>query len=340
MDIDELRGESFEWDEFVRASAEGTPFHLTAWKRVVEETFGHRPHYLMATRAGAPEGVLPLFEVPGLLGGRRLISVPYGVYGGICAATQDARLALLEAAGTLARKRRVDYLELRNDHDQGLPLPTRELYVTFSREMFPEEEKNLEAIPRKQRRMVRQGSKHGLSAVIGQDHLDECYEIYAHSVRNLGSPVFPRALFRAIATAFDKECRILSVWHEGKIVAAVLTLFYGDRVMPYYGGALRDAFKYAVNDFMYWELMCYAAREGYRVFDFGRSRAGTGSYDFKRHWGFEPRPLPYQYLLVKAQTMPNLNPSNPRFRWAIEAWKRMPLGLAKLIGPRLTRYLP
>ena len=339
MDVTELRTGTFEWDEFVRASGEGTPFHLTAWKRAVEEAFGHRPHYLMARRAGAIEAVLPLFEVPGLFGGRTLVSVPYGVYGGICAQSQEARLALLGAAGALARRRRVGHLELRNLHDQGLALPTKELYVTFAREIAATEEENLEVIPRKQRRMVRQGLKHGLRVEIGQDHLDACYDIYAHSVRNLGSPVFPRALFHAIAAAFEKDCRIVSVWREGQMLAGVLTLFHQDRVLPYYGGALREALPYAVNDFMYWELMRYAAAEGYRVFDFGRSRVGTGSYDFKRHWGFEPRPLPYQYLLVRARSLPDVNPSNPRFRWAIKAWQRLPLGFTKMVGPWLTRYL-
>lgn len=340
MEITEFRSETVEWDAFVRSSFEGTPFHLTAWRQAVEDAFGHRPYYLMAKRAGAIEGVLPLFEVPGLFGRRSLISVPYGVYGGICAATREARLALLEAAEMLARRRGADYVELRNFRDQGLALPTKELYVTFYQEISSDDEENLKAIPRKQRRMVRQGAKHGLRAEIGQNHLDEVYEIYAHSVRNLGSPVFPRTLFRAILKAFGKECQILTVRHEGRIVAGVLTLFYEDRVLPYYGGALREAFRYAVNDFMYWELMRHVAGAGYRVFDFGRSRVGTGSYDFKRHWGFEPRPLPYQYILVRARSLPKLNPSNPKFRWAIQAWKRLPLGVTNRVGPWLTRYLP
>jgi FemAB-related protein (PEP-CTERM system-associated) len=340
MEIRELKNERLEWDDFVRSSDEGTPFHLTAWRQAVEEGYGYRPHYLLAKRAGAIEGVLPLFEVPGWLGGRRLVSVPHGVYGGICAAGQAARLALLEAGKALARRRGAGYLELRNHTDQGLALPTKELYVTFWREISSDDEKNLEAIPRKQRRMVRQGIKHGLRSDIGRDHLDAFYEIYAQSLRTLGTPVFSKPLFRGLLTAFDKDCQILTVWHEGRMVAGVLSLYYNDRVLPYFGGALRDAFQYAVNDFMYWELMRLAAKEGYKVFDFGRSRVGTGSYDFKRHWGFEPRPLPYQYLLVRAQSLPNFNPSNPRLQWAVEAWKRMPLGLTKWLGPRLTRYLP
>jgi FemAB-related protein (PEP-CTERM system-associated) len=324
----------------VRTADEGTPFHLTPWKRAVEQAFGLRAHYLMARRGRTIEGVLPLFEVRGLMGGRALVSVPYAVYGGICALNIDARRALVEAATELARRRGAAYIELRQKRDQGLGLPTKSRYVTFARTIAKTDEENLESIPRKQRRMTRQGLKFGLRAEIGREHIDEFYEIYAHSLRNLGSPVFPRQLVAGVHEAFDKESQLLTVWKDDRMVAGVMTLFYEDQVLPYYGGAYRDAFAYAVNDFMYWELMRYSAARGYRVFDFGRSREGTGPYDFKRHWGFEPVPLPYQYIMMHGQPLPDLSPSNPKFELAQRLWRRLPLGVTKVLGPRVTRYLP
>jgi FemAB-related protein (PEP-CTERM system-associated) len=340
VDIQEIGAQNIDWDAFVRASADGTPFHLTAWKTAVEETFGHRPHYLVARDGGAIQGVLPLFEVRGLLRGRALVSVPYGVYGGVCGSSPEATRALLDAAETLGRLRRVAYVELRQRRDLGAGLLTRPRYVTFSREIRPTADENAQAIPRKQRRMTRQGRRFGLTAVFGREHLDAVYDVYAESVRNLGSPVFPRRLFHAIANAFDKECQVLAVRREGRVVAGVLTLFYQDQVLPFYGGALREALPCAVNDFMYWELMCYAANAGYTVFDFGRSREGTGAYHFKRHWGFEPVPLPYQYRLLRGQHLPDLSPSNPRLRLASALWRRLPLRVTTLLGPLLTRHIP
>ena len=340
MEVIELGTETTEWDAFVRTADEGTPFHLTPWKQAVEQAFGLRAHYLMARRGRTIEGVLPLFEVRGLMGGRALVSVPYAVYGGICALTMSARQALIEAATQLARRRGAAYIELRQKRDQGLGLPTKSRYVTFARTIAKTDEENLEAIPRKQRRMTRQGAKFGLRAEIGREHIDEFYEIYAHSLHNLGSPVFPRALVAGVHEAFDKESQLLTVWKDDRMVAGVVTLFYEDQVLPYYGGAYRDAFAYAVNDFMYWELMRYSAARGYRVFDFGRSREGTGPYDFKRHWGFEPVPLPYQYVMMHGQPLPDLSPSNPKFELAQRVWKRLPLGVTKVLGPRITRYLP
>jgi len=340
MDIRRLTTETVDWDSFVRSTPGGSPFHLLAWKQAVESTFGHRPHYLMAVRGGGVEGVLPLFEVRGLLGGRGLVSVPYGVYGGICASTTPARHALVEAARELATRVKPDYVELRHRQGQEVDLPTKSLYVTFARPISSRDEENLNAIPRKQRRMTRQGVKHGLVAEFGLRHLDGFWDVYARSVHSLGSPVFPRRLFQSIAREFGKECELLTIWKDGRMVSGVLTLYFDDQVLPYYGGAVEDALPYAVNDFMYWELMCHVAKAGYRTFDFGRSREGTGAYHFKRHWGFEPVALPYQYILDGDREMPNVSPSNPKMRLAVDTWKRLPLPLTKVVGPLVTRYLP
>src|SRR5882724_2157777 len=199
LEVQTLSGESIEWDAFVRSMPGGSPFHLLAWKRAVETSFGHRPHYIMAVGEHGIEGVLPLFEVRGLLGGRGLISVPYGVYGGICARSAAARQILLDHAGELARRVGASYVELRHREGQTLELPTKSLYVTFSRPIVADDEENLRAIPRKQRRMTRQGAKFGLHGEFGMQHLDAFYEVYAHSLHALGSPVFPRRLFTAIA---------------------------------------------------------------------------------------------------------------------------------------------
>jgi len=328
------------WDEYVFSHPQATFFHLTGWRRVVERTFPYRSFSCVAQTDGRISGVLPLFLVRNFPFGRSLVSAPLAVSGGICADDPETGLALLTHAQTLARQMGVRYLELRHQDPVG-DMPIKNLYVTFQREISSDPEKNMAAIPRKQRRMIRQGEKHGLSAEIGgEEFLKDFYHIYAHSVRNLGTPVFPLRLFAHLLQEFGPACRILAVLREGEMLAAVMTFFFRERVMPYYGGALRNAFQYAVNDFMYWSLMCYAGERGYKIFDFGRSKKGTGSYDFKRHWGFEPTPLPYQYYLVRQKRMPDLNPQNPRFSLAIQLWKGMPLWLARWLGPKVVRFFP
>jgi FemAB-related protein (PEP-CTERM system-associated) len=204
----------------------------------------------------------------------------------------------------------------------------------------PDPEANLKVVRRKQRAEVRQGIKSGLEARREWDLLPAFYEVYATNRKRLGSPPFPRRLFEAVRDHFGKESQLLTVWHEGRMLSGVISLFYKDQVVPYYGAALEEGFALGVNDFMYWELMRESCVNGYRVFDFGRSREGSGPYNFKRHWGFEPTPLAYQYVLVNGRTIPNLSPSNPRLRLFIETWKRMPTPVTKWVGPVLTRWLP
>jgi FemAB-related protein (PEP-CTERM system-associated) len=330
------------WDDYVMCSKDATFFHLIGWKDVIESSFNYTPYYLMAKEGEEIKGVLPLFHIKSFLFGRFLVSVPFGVYGGICADNSEAADLLFEEGKMLATRLGVDYLELRNLNENGHSnIPAKDLYVTFRKEIFEDMDKNMAAIPRKQRRMIRIGIKNGFqSKMICNEYLKEFYDIYALSLRNLGNPVFPYSHFRSIIDVFGNACKILSIWNRDRLVAGVMTFFFKDTVMPFYAGALKDSYKYAVNDFMYWELMKYGCENGYKTFDFGRSKKGTGSFEFKRHWGFEPETLPYQYLLIKKMEMPDFSPANPKFKPLIEIWKRLPFPITKAIGPRFIKYFP
>lgn len=326
-----------DWNAFVESCPEATFFHRAEWKNVLEQAFGHSAKYLFAERGGRIEGVLPLSHVKSLLFGDSLCSTPFCVYGGIAADTDAARDALTAAAERMAEELDVGYLELRNETAQQ-PWPVKDLYVRFRKDIDPDPDANMKAIPRKQRAMVRKGMKAGLTSEV-DDGIDRLFGAYAVSVRNLGTPVFPKRYFQILKDAFSDDCEILLVNKAGQTVAAVMSFFFRDQVLPYYGGGTDAARELKANDFMYWEVMRRACERGYRVFDYGRSKEGTGSYSFKKNWGFEPEPLRYQYYLVKAKTVPDVNPLNPKYRMFIEMWKRLPLSVANTVGPWLSRSL-
>jgi FemAB-related protein (PEP-CTERM system-associated) len=206
------------------------------------------------------------------------------------------------------------------------------LYVTFRKEMQAAVEANLKAVPRKQRAMIRKGMQNGLRSEIDIG-VDRLYRIYSESVRNLGTPVFAKSYFRVLAEEFSDCYDIVTIVSDQKAVAAVLNFYFRDQVLPFYGGGLPAARRLAANDFMYWEVMRRACERGYRVFDFGRSKTGTGAYAFKHNWGFDPTPLIYQFRVAPGHRAPELNPLNPKFRLLVAAWKRMPLPLAERMGP-------
>ena len=232
-----------------------------------------------------------------------------------------------------------DYLELRNRKALS-DLPVKPLYFNFRREIFPDDDQNMKAIPRKARRMVRQGIKHKLTSEIGHHLIDEFYQILATNYHRLGTPIFSKKYFKTFLNVFGDNANILSIkTNENKTIASVLSFFFKDQVVPYYAGSDFDCQRLAPNDFMYWELMRYGCKNGYKIFDFGRSKIDTGSYHFKRHWGFEPVQLSYQYHLIKADEIPNLSPANPKYQKKIELWRKLPFFLTKIIGPPIARYL-
>lgn len=338
--IAQLQPADFErWDQFVEGCSEATFFHRAGWKTVIEQAFGHRTCFLFAECDGRIEGVLPLAQVKSLLFGHALVSLPFCVYGGVAAVSDRARQALDNAAKSLAGQLKVDHLEYRLVAPAYDDWEQKDLYVTFRRTIDPDVERNILAIPRKQRAMVRKGIKAGLKSELEQG-VERFFAAYSDSVHRLGTPVFAKRYFEILTQVFGRDCEVLTITTaENRLIASVLSFRFRDEILPYYGGGTIEARAVAGNDFMYWEVMRRACEQGTRVFDFGRSKRGTGSFDFKKNWGFDPQPLHYRYLLINGKSVPDHNPLNPKYQLFIKLWQRMPLSLANLIGPHIVKSL-
>jgi FemAB-related protein (PEP-CTERM system-associated) len=332
-------GDAARWDAYVERAPGATFFHRIGWRRILEEVFRHRTHYLVAERRGTVAGVLPLAEVKSRVFGHALVSLPFAVYGGPVGDDGTVEDALIDAAGRRARELRVEHLELRNVVSRRAEWPRQDLYVTFRRTLLADVDANMLSIPRKQRAMVRKGAKHGLASELDVD-AGRFFALYADNMRRHGTPPLSRRYFDRLRGEFGDACEVLTVVDDhGAPVSAVMSFYFRDTVLPYYAGDTTAARDLAANDFKYWELMRRACERGVRVFDYGRSKRGTGSFDFKKNWGFEPTPLAYEYLLLRRDTVPQNNPANPRYRAFIALWRRLPLPVANRLGPHIVRAL-
>ena len=333
------RGAAARWDAFVAACPEATFFHRSEWQGILEDVFRHKTHYLYAERSGDVLAILPMAHVRSLLFGKALVSLPFAVYGGIASIDAEATALLVREAQTLARQLGVDHLELRHTTSRNPDWPTQDLYVTFRKEILADEEANLLAIPSKQRAMVRKGIANGLTSTVDAD-VGKFFSLYADNVHRHGTPALPRRYFERLAATFGRDCEVLTVsGPDGRLLSGVLSFFFRDEILPYYAGDDSAARNLAANDFKYWELMRMACQRGIKVFDYGRSKQGTGSYSFKKNWGFEPQPLFYEYCLYRSDSIPQNNPSNAKYKLMIEGWRRMPIALANWLGPHIVRNL-
>ena len=326
------------WDAFVETCPQATFFHQAGWKTVIEKAFRHRTHYLLAERDGTIVGVLPLTEIDSRLFGHSLVSNIFCDYCGIAASDDAARDALDSQAQTLARELNVGHLEYRQLKAFHTDWPGNDLYFIFRKAIDPDVEANMQAIPRKQRAMVRKGIKNGLVSELDEG-VDRFFALFADNVKRHGTPALPRRYFSLLREVFGKQCEILTVLHQGRAISSVLAFYFRDEVLPHHAGDSEDARHLAANDFKYWELMRRSCERGYRMFDYGRSKFGTGQYDFKKNWGFEAAPLHYEYFLVQDREIPEINPLNPKYSLFIKAWKRMPLAMANMIGPHIVKNL-
>ncbi|QTD56447.1 FemAB family XrtA/PEP-CTERM system-associated protein [Parasphingorhabdus cellanae] len=330
-------------EKFVANHRHGTAFHRPAWVLAVSKACNHEWRYILAEDTeGQLQGILPLSLIHSPLFGRALVSSGFAVGGGILSLNDQATEMLADTAWNFAQKHSFPSVELR-----GGPIPAGNwqnkdgVYAGFASSLADDEESQLLAIPRKQRAEVRKGLKNQLTVRTGSSEQDgtDHYAVYAESVRNLGTPVFPKKLFDAVLDGFGEHADILTVLEDGRPVASVLSLYHNETVMPYWGGGTHDARRLRANDIMYFALMNHARKRGCRRFDFGRSKVGTGAYSFKKNWGFEPQSLSYAIRAINGEEVRDVNPMSPKYRLQVALWQKLPLPIANHLGPIIARGL-
>ena len=328
-----------EWDRYVFAHQEATFFHRAGWFRVIHKSFGHVPYYFhVEDSSGKIVGVLPLFERKSFLFGHALVSVPFCVYGGALSDTAEADGLLEDAAIRTAQDLDVDYLELRTRVANGSDHHKVVTHATFARALPEDSEQLLGSIPKKQRAVVRKSLRNKLT-VSRKNDTKAFFHAYSTSVRNLGTPVFARRYFDNLRTEFGSDCEVVAVESDGNLQCALMSFYFRDTVLPYYGGGLPESRSSKAMDFMYFDLMRRGIDSGFRRFDFGRSKVDSGPFHYKRHWGFSPEELEYQLCPVRARQVSQPSATNPKFQTLIEVWKKMPLRVSQWLGPGVSKHL-
>jgi FemAB-related protein (PEP-CTERM system-associated) len=332
---------SREWDDFVLCHPYGSPFHMLAWRNLIERTFRYRPLYRAAFSGDRLVGILPLFLVNGLMTGKALISSPFAVYGGALTEGSEAHEALREHAAALGAELQVEYIEMRNAYpEQCFGWAPIRRYVTFTRDLSPHDpEELLKSIPKKTRNMVRKALKTQFQMRRVRDWR-QFERLHSLTLRRLGTPSFPQQYFAELVEQFGNMLDILEVSLDGVTVAASMSFLFNNQMHIYYAATDPRYTALAPNYRMYFEHLLWAGQRGCGIFDFGRSKINTGTFEFKRHWDASMRELPYEILLVRRKELPNLSPANPTFDLAIRIWQRLPLPVTRTLGPRLIRLFP
>ena len=339
---DELRERLPSLEDFFHKGEQRPLSQHPGWLLVLQGGLRHLPYCLEATRADRTCGMLPLALVSSHLFGRFLVGLPYLNYGGCIADNDDVTNALVDRAVALADELRVRYLELR----QETPIVHSGLNEVVStkahmRLALPETPGKLwDRIPGKVRNLVRKGQKHSLEIAWGtHDLLRDFYAVFSHNMRDLGTPVYSKKLFRAILDQFPDRAEICVVRSAGTPIGGALLLHGSGVTEVPSASTLREYNSTSANMLMYWDLLERAVQRGQQVFDFGRSSVDSSTYRFKKQWGAEPYPAAWQYFLRVGQAN-HARPDNPRYGKFIRIWQKLPVWLTRLIGPPIVRGIP
>jgi FemAB-related protein (PEP-CTERM system-associated) len=330
------------WGTFVDQHPDATGYHLWAWKGIFERVFGHRTIYLMAERDGVTSGVLPLVAFRSPLFGRFLVSLPFVNYGGVLATDESSANALVARAASLARELRAAHVELRHRSRRFEGLTPKEHKVSMLLPLPSAADTLWAGLDRKVRNQVRKAEKSGLVPdTAGAETLTDFYAVFAHNMRDLGTPVYSRRLFEEVLRAFPDRAHLVIIRETGggRPVAAGFTWRWRDTVEVPWASSLREFNAMSPNNLLYWTIIQRAIGDGASVLDFGRSTPGEGTFQFKRQWGAEPLPLCWEYDLIQGD-MPDHSPKNAKFSLAIDVWKRLPLAVTNLLGPHIVRSIP
>lgn len=341
MNIEALSSASeADWDAYVSRQAEATVFHRAGWKRVIERSTGHEGSYWLAREQGQVVGIYPFFILSTRLFGTLGVSLPFVGYGGLVTDGPEIERALTDEAAKQARAAGCDSIELRQLHPLKLDWPTTDRKVATTiptdggaGQMFSRLHQNV-------RNKIRKAAKNGVSVQQGAEFLPEFYAIYSRNLRDLGTPVITRRFFEAAVAAFPQQVRVYRALRNGKTLAAKVVVADADTCHFVWSASLREELCHAPVHAMNWKAIEDACEAGCRRIDLGRSTAESSHHDFKKYWGGESRTLPWAYQLLGRTDIPGLNKENGAFSLAIALWKRLPLGVSRMLGPPIARGLP
>ena len=343
MEISELRtGEEEAWDSYVYESDASTFYHQIGWRNVVLKTYGHKPRYLVARGDdGGIVGVLPMFLMESRVFGRKLVSVPFAPYGGVCADDAGVGRALVDEGKRVAREERVDYFEIRSfENSDFRNCVTNDDYLTFIIDLGQGVERVWKDMRKDKKKGVKKAKKSNLGVEWSDETVDDFYNIYTKNMRDLGTPVHSSTFFQNILLEFPKNVKILNIKYGGVVICSKFLLYYKNIVISMWGSTLGKYRKYHPYDLANWEAIVESHAEGYRYFDFGRCLKNSGVFEYKMGWRGEQKPLFYQFYLAGGGTPPDFTQTNPKRKVFARVWRKLPLSITRMVGHTMRRDFP
>lgn len=335
-----------EWDSFIHLHSHASPYHFFAWGAAIAQAYGHKSYFLMAKQEGRLVGVLPLIHLKLTLLVNELIALPFCDVGNCLSVDGNVEKKLLEETQRLSKQLKIQNIQLRgqllngSNYSSFTQLETNKVRMLLC---LPESSDTLfKTFKPKLRSQIRKAEKNRIYfRWAGQDGVDSFYSIFCNNMRELGSPVHSRKLFSAVMEHYGERARIGLTEYEGKCISAGLILSTEQQTSIPWASSLRDFNHLAPNMLLYWNFLKFAADNGRKLLDFGRSTENEGTFRFKKQWGAEPFPLAWYSSspVTLVQSVSKAHDKISARERAASLWKKLPISIANILGPQLRKYI-
>lgn len=338
IDVDTVNA----WDNYVEKHPEGKLYHLSAWATLIKETFGHENYYFYSSTPDQKiDGLIPLIRLKSRLFGDYFVSQPYFNYGGAIGDSTDIENNLISHTCDIAKQLNTSHIEFRDSKERQNDYPVKTDKVNMILELPENEEVLWKDLGSKRRAQIKRPLRENPTIHIGhKELLSDFYQVFAENMRDLGTPVYSKYFFNQILKRFSDNAALIVIRINNEPVGAGFLIGYKGTLEIPWASTLRKTNNISINMLMYWEILKYAIQQNYAYFDFGRSSVDSGTYRFKKQWGAQPQQLYWHYWLREGEALPALNPNNPKYKLAINTWKKLPISLTKIIGPNIVKNLP
>lgn len=332
------------WDDYVQKSKSSTIYHTIGWRNALEMTYKIKTIYLMALdQKNNPVGILPIVYQKFPFLANALVSLPCSNYGGIIADSVIIAEALLEKATNLLSMLKAKYLLLKQlNKVDDISTMNDEKYFSLIVEL----ENNFENVWKSRftkscRNHCKKAIKLGVKVELGNNdkYLEEFYAMYSKKQHQFGTPTHHIKWFSNFSSLLKENVLFAIAYYKDKPAAGVCAFLFKDRIISNYSARNDELNISDANNLVRSELIKYGCENGYKWFDFARSKKGSGTYQFKESFGAKPVLTSYQYVLNKIRKMPDLDPENPKFSLAINIWRKLPTSFVQALGPFIRKNM-
>ena len=342
---------STEWDAYVQAHPQGSIYHQKAFLLSLQKTFGHRVLLFSIHDSNSSRlvGVLPLIEQKSPLFGHLWTSIAFVNYGGTLADNASIEQKLLENVQQAAEQTGIKRLEIRGLYQRPVEWPVSTEKASMWLPLPPDHNSDtlLQQFKAKLRSQIKKGYTPQVSYKTGSHELlNDFYTVFSRNMRDLGTPVYTKALFANLLSDLTGKAHIVMVYHNNKPASAAFLIQNREMMEIPWASTIRDYNRYNLNMVLYWEVLKLSCAQSCSAFDFGRSTIDATTYKFKKQWGAQPIQHYWYSWEPKRSEAPSSNETtavsaqNPKFQLLISVWQKLPLWLANLIGPFVVKYIP